>query len=588
MYNESKGITINILKNNKAYLFIILLSLFLIFIVNLDIAYGNNIENSDTIEAAVSDLVLNTGAEGIHNAIRNATGADPVWRNRTRNDEVIFRWDHRDPDIVFEQGFWPNREDWEGYDNFGDDPLTLNWYLWNIVNYVRGYNSAGVVSTTYPSNGYTWFPDDFRSTDYYRYEIIAPGGILVTESFSSILGSVYREQNEIVFPGGIRREFIRAAYRYEEGQLMEVIVNPHFVGDKTVSAPQNITVRMWDGGTSHQLFRPITNPEIMRGPGGFISYSRNNYLPRVLADGEYLITSNDSIENAFALELTPPNSGYNHDRFNVKMYERNGFNNQLWNITYDHDNDGYIIKNRAYNDRLLSAPSSPGDYVYATIQSEHENQFWHINYNYNGYFSLTPNNDTYLYLVIDGEYPSNEARLILSNSIGTQSSSWNLEPSITLSNRIIPEGNYMISNKTNQNEVITMINRRFVCNSNDRVVNAQRINNSDHTISQIWSFLFSPLKNAYIITNRDFYGMRLAWDSSRTNKAFAQYYGSNNDTNYQYWIPELHGQDYIFRNLANPHRVLDLGRSITNNVYDIFLNDYSEELNQKWSLTRIQ
>ncbi|CAM0948749.1 unnamed protein product [Alopecurus aequalis] len=118
----------------------------------------------------------------------------------------VFRWDRTPYPIVFENGLFIPR-------NLRDKPC------FNLKDYVksgsrrldtRKETKHGFIITTLNS---AWFPDyvDPGSSDIlYRYEIYAPGGILVAKT----LGDSYRyadAQDEIAFVYGIAPQYIRSA-----------------------------------------------------------------------------------------------------------------------------------------------------------------------------------------------------------------------------------------------------------------------------------------------------------------------------------------------------------------------------------------
>ncbi|OWM76580.1 hypothetical protein CDL15_Pgr005544 [Punica granatum] len=147
----------------------------------------------------------------------NDTGprlSEVVFRNSYNDYDLrnhVFRWDSRDYRDIFINGFqaWP----------LGNPaPQDLQYY--NLLAHV---NEGGIplaephVRRAFVST--TLNPDmRFRlnvpvGTLIYRYEIYAPGGILVQET----LGDRYNfvGQREIAFVGGIDRQYIRAAQIFE-------------------------------------------------------------------------------------------------------------------------------------------------------------------------------------------------------------------------------------------------------------------------------------------------------------------------------------------------------------------------------------
>ncbi|CAM0948751.1 unnamed protein product [Alopecurus aequalis] len=121
----------------------------------------------------------------------------------------VFRWDKAPYQVVFKNGlFIPRRQ-----------PNLADKQFFNLKNYVKSRSrlldtrveaESGFIITTINS---AWFPDyvDPGSSDtLYRYEIYAPGGILVAKT----LGKNYRytdAQDEVAFVYGIAPQYIRSA-----------------------------------------------------------------------------------------------------------------------------------------------------------------------------------------------------------------------------------------------------------------------------------------------------------------------------------------------------------------------------------------
>ncbi|MER5888734.1 hypothetical protein ABT160_33320 [Streptomyces sp. NPDC001941] len=124
------------------------------------------------------------------------------WRD-TR--EQLFRNDDRPPNVVFNEGFKPPND-----------------YNTDLDSYVNENEPSVFVGTT--SNV------DFASKwgGKYVYDIDAPGGIDVNESFYD---SPYEHEGEIAFPGGIKPEYIKGAWEVKpDGSLGKYIPNKNYKG----------------------------------------------------------------------------------------------------------------------------------------------------------------------------------------------------------------------------------------------------------------------------------------------------------------------------------------------------------------------
>lgn len=135
---------------------------------------------------------------------------DIEYRSSERELDVlrhVYRWDNAPYDFVFTNGFIPRRQggvtdatyfNVDLYVHHGGRPLDI-----------RRETNYSFVSTTLNSG---WVPS-LRSGDppreVYRYEIYAPGGVLISET----LGKRYQypSQDEVCYTAGIAPQYIRSA-----------------------------------------------------------------------------------------------------------------------------------------------------------------------------------------------------------------------------------------------------------------------------------------------------------------------------------------------------------------------------------------
>ncbi|MDP9865448.1 MULTISPECIES: scabin-related ADP-ribosyltransferase [Streptosporangium] len=129
----------------------------------------------------------------------------PIWR---RDRPPVYRADNRPPEEVFEQGFHPR-----------DTSMT------NLDDYVNRNRPSAFVGTS------TRQDIDNVLPRRYVYEVDAPGGIDVRDTFSTYGTNgarLYHEQ-EIAFPGGVHRRYISGAWPEGVPKTPEnFISNPHY------------------------------------------------------------------------------------------------------------------------------------------------------------------------------------------------------------------------------------------------------------------------------------------------------------------------------------------------------------------------
>ncbi|MGZ9710789.1 scabin-related ADP-ribosyltransferase [Glaciimonas sp. GNP009] len=148
----------------------------------------------DWLKATTTICVDLTAAPG-HNAVNNPSGEDlpMVWRNDKRWQLRAIK-SHVNPDDIFQKGDIPGKT--------VDGNLTLEPFYHGI----SGKESA-LKSTTYSSSVTSFYGDML-------YMIDAPGGINVNNTLPKYSGDHFT--NEIAFPGGFKRQFIRGVFSVPE------------------------------------------------------------------------------------------------------------------------------------------------------------------------------------------------------------------------------------------------------------------------------------------------------------------------------------------------------------------------------------
>lgn len=181
------------------------------------------------------------------------------WRSsQNREDETqrLVRYDLRNPNIIFEHGFRTYQV------------LNITSYNWNIYRYAQGRYERPItpfISTSRNirnSDGtwQQWMPNPAHGplrdgSIVYVYEIFAVGGIDINATLGP--GTLSPEQNEIVFAGGIRREFIRSAIEMEVinnrtgYRVLRLFQNPRFryvpeLNLTPISIPKEAQIILWN------------------------------------------------------------------------------------------------------------------------------------------------------------------------------------------------------------------------------------------------------------------------------------------------------------------------------------------------------
>lgn len=145
--------------------------------------------------------------------IPRTTPSDIVYRSGDGEHDIlrhVFRWDLTPCEQVFENGFRCRRQ-----------ANTSDAYYFNVQRYVnsggrpldsRCVTTHAFVSTTLSTR---WRPPTRSvgiSTEVYRYEIYAPGGIYVAATLGQCCPPP--AQDEVCFVAGVAPQYIRSAQRF--------------------------------------------------------------------------------------------------------------------------------------------------------------------------------------------------------------------------------------------------------------------------------------------------------------------------------------------------------------------------------------
>ncbi|KAF4627639.1 hypothetical protein G7Y89_g10512 [Cudoniella acicularis] len=229
----------------------------------------------------------------------------------------LIRWARQHPNQIFRAGFEPRNDGGE----------------FNLAAYVGGAVDSLFVSTTrcFMEDGclMRWRPDtthrardaQYRSERRYEYEIYAHGGIDVNRSLGE--NHQFHEQNEIAFPGGIRRELIRSVLEYDEnGAPIRYWINEHF--DLNVLPPENrvpisdlpnhlfpdyVEVVFWNEanqqppGDHDRELRSADVDELMRWPGSVEQVTATMLTSKSLTQDDVPVERHQYAINIFGTEM---------------------------------------------------------------------------------------------------------------------------------------------------------------------------------------------------------------------------------------------------------------------------------------------
>ncbi|MCW2902100.1 MAG: hypothetical protein JWO67_4365, partial [Streptosporangiaceae bacterium] len=144
----------------------------------------------------------------------SSQGGRPVYR---RDDEPLYRWDSRPPEVIFSEGFRPRSDTL---------PKSLRLYQkWldrsGVVSATRS-REPDVVSPRLNSDGFT-----------YRYTLTAPGGI---DMVATLNVNAYPSMQEVIFWKGIRPKYIERVEVFrcvnDELELVNSCLRDEFFGGR--------------------------------------------------------------------------------------------------------------------------------------------------------------------------------------------------------------------------------------------------------------------------------------------------------------------------------------------------------------------
>lgn len=512
---------------------------------------------------------------------------DPAWRPQQVHDEDgrdrldtrqrLLRWDRRPPNEVLVNGFIPQVSN--------ENPSQQDT---DLFGYVKSNTPSVFVSTTKTKfkggkRYQPWTPRSSARGIIYQYEIFAPGGIDVNNSFGD--RSPWPNQYEVAFPGGIRPEFIRSVRELEGGRIQRIWINPYFLDPgelEGISASSRTELVNWepnhpDGNHQDSNETRSFNPDDdMYGRDGVVPDEEDIPVfngPGVLPDGEYQI-KNRKDENVLADLSSNQNGAIVH------AYQNYGLNNQKWNFVYNSTKQAYKISSSQNPNLFLTWPYYfiPTEISYGisgTVETGDDNQYWRIEQTSDGYYQLRSLRDLKMVLDLENGNTSNGTPLYAWSENGAPSQEWIIEKTHYIP---LKDGQYQISSSLDQNKVA----RLGVPEHNGAPVS---ISQNHQIISQRWNFTYNGARQAYKITSPNTPSLAFAWDS---NNFSGKIVGHDGDSDDQYWrIEQTKDGYYKLRNYKDTSMVLDLPNSnpIDGNQLQVFEDNGTGA--QKWGITPV-
>ncbi|PGT99570.1 hypothetical protein COD21_31220 [Bacillus cereus] len=546
--------------------------------------YAQAPDNTNGAQAATVEWISDLALDILTLMIVNNNPVDlrdrlPYWRpteiqdldgkQKSDKQQRLLRWDRRPPNQILQNGFIPQ---------VVNENLTSKQT--DLFSYVTTNNLSMFVSTTktnYKDNKCQnpWRPRTADNGVIYQYEIFAPGGIDVNESFGQ--SSPWPNQREVAFPGGIRTEFIRSVRELQDGRVQRVWLNPYFndpMGLSNVSASSSTEQVQWypnhpDGNhkdpnvPDNKNFNPDADMYGKDGtdPGGDDEPVFNG--SKIIPDGQYQIKSRLGDNIAASLKE-------NKSRSPVEPLKNDSLDNQKWDFIYDSKKDAYKIKASQNTGLLLTFDSKKSKEIMGYDDYSYSDQYWKIERTDKGFYKLRSVYDTTMLL----DYKDAEGKLVGDKENGDISQEWEIDKTTYIP---LEDGQYQIHSKVDSDKIADL----------GGVEDKPRIQifQNYEKANQRWNFRYDKSKRAYKITSPIHSTLSIAWDSStESNKVI----GATGDGEEFYWRPEKTPDGYfILRNYKDPKMVLDLPYSNTENSNQLIVYPSTRGSNQKWSITPV-
>ncbi|PGV16598.1 hypothetical protein COD78_32160 [Bacillus cereus] len=554
---------------------------------NVNTAYAqNNPDRTNGVQAATLEWIRTTALEivSLYMArswpIEVLNNSEPQWRKITVKDtdgryksdrhQRLIRWDRRPPNEILQDGFIP-----QIVSQIPNSEET------NLYTYAKSNQKSIFVSTTktqYKPNKYVWTPRSANSGIIYQYEIYAPGGVDVNESFSE--NSPWPNQMEVAFPGGIRPEFIRSVREMNNGRVQRVWINPNFSAPQGNILPEIATqsrtpVVTWkpnhpDGNHKDPGVKRGFNPdEDMNGAIGNVE--EDTFKPdgniNTLPDGEYQIKS--SIDQNVVIDVAFPK---------VQAYQNKRLDKQRWKFSYDQVRQAYTIESleeiMPFQKAMLNAPTQSGKQINIVLiwnTSVPDTAYWRLIRTDDGYYQLQNLADLTKVIDLADSNTQNGTKINLWDNNGGRNQKWIIEP---VDQPIIPSGIYTISTKLDYKKVI----------DHDEQSNKAMIWDFSGFNTSLWKFEYDQNKKAYKIRSNKYQNLGLYFQ----NKSFPVSVNNidNNDNLRAYWTIEYDNQKggYAIRSVHDPDQMLDLKNSDVTNWNEIITHQPTFGNNQLWNI----
>ncbi|XP_047506098.1 pierisin-like isoform X3 [Pieris napi] len=496
----------------------------------------------------------------------------------------LIRWDRRPPNEIFLEGFVPivTREnpDWEETDLYG---------------FVKNNHPSIFVSTTktqrQKKRKYVWTPRSASRGIVYQYEIYAPGGVDVNDSFSD--ASPYHNQMEVAFPGGIQNIYIRSARELHNGRIQRIWLNPNFLdpGDlETIASSSRTPQVVWrinhpDGG--HKDGRSErsagSHDDLMYGGEGDVqedTFGDESNNPRPIAAGEFMIESIKD-KNSFLDLSKNVNGGIIHNN----VYS--GGNSQIWVFSYHDKKKAYKIKSYQNSSLFLSwdsnAPSKEM-ILRGYTNSGSNNQYWQIEQTGKNYRLRNLLNLDMIITAQDKSSAFGGKEVIVNTEITNSntkiSQEWKMIP---FDFRPIMDGDYNIFNLDLSNQVVDFSNQP------DLLVHGHEFCDNEN---QTWHFTYNSTHHAYQIWSGRKSNLLLTWDSNAASKEMVVRAYTESRSKNQYWrIEPTSSKSCKLRNLENSSMILGLSKvSTPNGELNLMVEDDSDghsNLHSDWDIKPI-
>ena len=313
--------------------------------------------------------------------------------------------------------------------------------------------------------------------------------------------------------------------------------------------------------------------------------NKNNQLADenkdVLSDGEYIVRS--AVDHAYVMDVQWASQ---ENSANVQVYENNGTDAQVWQIS--HDADHYVIIRSKNSGKALSVQDNSAQNWVNIEQREfkdEKSQKWIALKQSNGNIVFVSAMNTAYCLDLSGAYAANEGNVQVYETNGTLAQQWSVvkqDTSLTaaVQNRdVLPDGEYIVRSAVDHAYVMDV---QWASQENSANVQVYENNGTD---AQVWQI--SHDADHYVIIRSKNSGKALSVQDNSAQNWVNIEQREFKDEKSQKWIAlKQSNGNIVFVSAMNTAYCLDLSGAYAANEGNVQVYETNGTLAQQWSVVK--